>query len=116
LTLGFLGDVRISIEAAPWTIGTAMAVNQTVSGGFVTLSRTGFAHDVFSGNTYTLWGSSFVRFVTPMQVTMSGVPANYSKLSLFSTLTLFIPEPGWLLSIGAGIVGLALLGHRRMRG
>jgi hypothetical protein len=34
---------------------------------------------------------------------------------MFSTLTLhFIPEPGLLLLIGSGVVGLGLLGRSRM--
>jgi hypothetical protein len=37
-------------------------------------------------------------------------------VALFSTLTLhFIPEPGLLLLIGSGAVGLGLLGRSRMK-
>ena len=45
-----------------------------------------------------------------------GIPANGAALTMFATLTLhFIPEPGLLLLISAGVVGLGLLGRSRMR-
>jgi hypothetical protein len=35
---------------------------------------------------------------------------------LFSTLTIhFVPEPGLILLIGSGVVGLGLLGRSRLR-
>jgi hypothetical protein len=34
---------------------------------------------------------------------------------LFPTLTLILPEPGMLLLIGSGVVGLGALGRRRMK-
>jgi hypothetical protein len=34
---------------------------------------------------------------------------------LFPTLTYVLPEPGLLLLIGSGAVGLAILGHSRMK-
>jgi hypothetical protein len=52
-----------------------------------------------------------------MQATTIGAGANNELLSLFSILTLhFVPEPGFLLLLGAGVVGLGILGRNRMRG
>ena len=41
---------------------------------------------------------------------------NSGALSLFMTMTLhFIPEPGLLLPLGSGVVGLGLIGRSRMK-
>ena len=60
--------------------------------------------------------SGVIQLITPTQVTTSGVPGNSIKQALFSTLTLhFIPEPGLLLLLASGVVGLGLLGRGRMK-
>ena len=39
-----------------------------------------------------------------------------ATISLFTTLAIhFVPEPGLMLLLGSGVVGLALLGRSRMR-
>jgi len=49
-------------------------------------------------------------------VTTAGVLGNSTAIPLFMTLTLhFIPEPGLLLLLGAGVVGLGLLGRSRIK-
>jgi hypothetical protein len=47
---------------------------------------------------------------------VQGLNSNSSQLTLFASLTLhFVPEPGLLLLIGSGVVGLGLLGRSRMK-
>ncbi|MBW2289859.1 MAG: PEP-CTERM sorting domain-containing protein, partial [Deltaproteobacteria bacterium] len=90
--------------------------NQTKDGGFVTLSRTGFVHGAASSNSSTATGSGLIQLIAPQQVTVQGVNSNSSELTLFASLTLhFVPEPGLLLLIGSGVVGLGLLGRSRMK-
>jgi hypothetical protein len=117
ITLGGNGAIRISIEAAPWTLATVSNITQTAGGGFITLSRVGFVHGPASASdSSTAKNSGVVQLVAPQRVTTLGVPGNSSRVALFSTLTLhFIPEPGLLLLLGAGVVGLGLVGRRRMK-
>jgi hypothetical protein len=117
LTLGgAAGNVRISIVNQPWTLGTVSGVNQTVSGGFKTLSRVGFVHGNASSTSSTATGSGVVQLIAPQQVTTAGITGNSEELTLFAALTIhFIPEPGLLLLIGSGVVGLGLLGRSRMK-
>lgn len=116
LTLGGAGPLRISIINQPWTLGTVSGVNQTVSGGFKTLSRNGFVHGPVSSTSSTATGSGVVQLIAPQQVTTTGITGNSSELTLFAALTIhFIPEPGLLLLIGSGVVGLGLLGRSRMK-
>ena len=116
LTLGKNGPVRISLENGPWTLGPLSGINQTVEGNFITLTRTGFVHGAASSNSSTATGSGVIQLIAPQQVTTVGIAGNSAALTLFATMTLhFIPEPGLLLLIGSGVVGLGLLGRSRMK-
>jgi hypothetical protein len=112
-----IGAIRISVQAAPWQLASANGINQTANGVFEVISRAGFVHGpTSSAAETTLKNSGVIQLITPAQVNITGIPANNFKLTLFSTLTLhFVPEPGLLLLIGAGVVGLALLGRSRLR-
>lgn len=116
LTIGNKGNIRISIEATGWTIGTGMGISQTPNAGFTNRTRTGFVHDANSGTSSTAANSGIIQLISPMQVITDGVPGENEKLQLFGTLTIhFIPEPGVLLLLGSGVVGLVLIGRHRMR-
>jgi hypothetical protein len=116
LTIGKFGMVRVSIANGPWTLGTVSGVNQTASGGYKTIARGGFIHGPASSTNSTATNSGVVQLIAPQQVTTAGVLGNSTELTLFAALTLqFIPEPGLLLLIGSGVVGLGLLGRSRMK-
>jgi len=117
LTLGGNGAIRISIEAAPWTLATVSGLNQTRDGNFVTMSRVGFVHGAASASdSSTAANSGVIQLIAPQHITTSGVLGNSTRVALFSTLTLhFIPEPGLLLLIASGVVGLALIGRGRSK-
>jgi len=116
LTLGNAGDIRISVESGPWTLALVSGVNQTKDGGFITETAQGFVHGPASANSSTAEPSGVIQLISPQQVTTSGINGNSTALTLFTTLTLhFVPEPGLLLLIGSGVVGLGLLGRSRMK-
>jgi len=117
LTLGGNGQIRISIEVAPWTLAPVSGLNQTVKGNFVTQVATGFVHGPGSAtNSSTAAPSGVIQLIAPQQVETAGMPGNSAAIPLFMTLTLhFIPEPGLLLLVGSGVVGLGLLGRSRMK-
>ena len=115
---GGFGEIRISLEAAPWTLGSATAVNQTGKGNFKTVTVSGFIHGAASGTGgggSTAQVGGLIQLISPAQVTAIGTGDNNSKQSNFAIFTVhFIPEPGLLLLLGAGVVGLGILGRSRM--
>ena len=116
LTIGQFGPVRISLVAQPWTLGPASLVVKTHEGGFRTAVASGFVHGAASSNSSTAASSGVIQLVAPTAVTVTGVAGNNSSMSLFATLTMhFIPEPGLLLLIGSGVLGLGLIGRSKMK-
>ena len=124
LTIGKgTNPIRISIEAAPWTIKTGTAVDEITTPmtpmgvkKFVNRTNQGFAHDPSSTTTNTAQPSGVVQLITPMQVVTNLTSGSNSKIALFGFLTVhFIPEPGMLLLLGSGVAGLVLLGRNRMK-
>jgi hypothetical protein len=96
-------SVNLTVSGAPWTDGTAMA------GG---LTQAGLAHGPASGTSSTANASGVVRLVSPFTVSTNIGAVAY--LPGFAILTLhFVPEPGTLLLLSAGLV-LTALGGRRM--
>jgi hypothetical protein len=102
---------------APWTLGTASGTLQTHEGAFITRAKAGFAHNASSTpGSSSVESSKVIQLIASQQVTTAGIAGNSTKLTLFTALTLhFIPEPGLLLLIGSGVVGLGLLGSSRMK-
>jgi len=100
------GPIRVSVEAAPWTIKTATAVDQT---------GMGFAHGPASGTTSTAQPSGVLQVVTPSTIRTNLPGANAKVGAITELLVRFIPEPGMLFLLGSGVAGLALLGRNRMK-
>jgi len=125
VTIGGTSPIRISIEAAPWTLKTKTSIDQIttpVGGGkgaikkYVNRTEQGFAHGPLSNTTSTATPSGVVQAITPMQVVTNLQSGTNLKIALFGFLTIhFIPEPGMLLLLGSGVAGLVLLGRHRMR-
>jgi hypothetical protein len=121
--LGFAGAgaIRISLEAAPWTIKTATVLDEITTTGkanqtVIPVTYKGFAHGPASLTTSTAQPSGVVQLVTPTQVTTNLAFGSSALIGSGVTFRLhFIPEPGLLLLIGSGVAGLALLGRRRLR-
>jgi hypothetical protein len=126
LTIGGTSPIRISIEAAPWTIKTRTSIDQitTPVGGtvkkYVNRTMKGFAHGPNSNTTSTATVSGVVQLITPMQVVTNLTNGSNQKISLFSWIYIHcifpvpVPEPGMLTLLGSGIAGLLVLGRQRM--
>ena len=116
LTIGGSGGIRISIVANPWTLGQGTSIDQTDNLAFITVTSTGFAHGPASITSSTAAPSGVVKFIAPLQVSTNLTGGSTAALKLFSALKLhFVPEPGMVLLLGSGVVGLVLLGRHRMK-
>ena len=116
LTIGGSGPIRISLVGGPWTLKTASVSNRTDNGGITIFSRKGFVHGPASLTSSTALSSGIVQLVTASQTTTLGIPGNSDKSgNITFARTHFVPEPGLLLLLGSGAVGIALLGYRRTR-
>ena len=121
LTIGGDTPIKISLQAAPWTIKTGVAIDQVlttakVNTEFITKTLMGFAHDPSSGTTSTAQPSGVVQLVTPNQIVTNLPFGTSERIGGGITLRInFIPEPGLLMLLGSGVLGLALLGRSRTR-
>jgi hypothetical protein len=112
LTGGGSGDLRISVEAAPWTVYSSTLFIPTNQGGSAPWTRSGWIHGPASYSSSAATTNGSVQLVSPLVVRSNGG----LYLPGFASLTLrFIPEPGYLLLITAGIVALITLGRSRAR-
>lgn len=116
--------VRISIQGAPWTVRTARVSHRisieaapwTVSGATVvtTLTAMGFVHGPASLTTSTAAPSGVVQLVTPSQISTNLTMDGQGLLgSIYAVRVHFVPEPGMLTLVAAGVIGLVVLGRLR---
>jgi hypothetical protein len=97
--------VAVTVVGAPWTTGT-------VSIG--TITAMGFAQGPGGQASSTLQPSGTVRLVTPVFISTN--IAAFAVIPAFGFLTLhFVPEPGTILLVGGGLVGLVIRGSSRAR-
>jgi len=89
--------VNLTVVGAPWTTGTVAVGTITAMGGAAPASDTGMA-------------SGVVTLVTPIFVS-TNIPAS-AVLPVFGILSMhFVPEPGTLVLLSSGIVGLVAFGR-----
>jgi hypothetical protein len=117
ITAGTTSGFFISLHHAPWQLAPATLDQSTAPGTIVTAMATGYVRGPLSNTSTAAKTGGSIQLIAPSQVFTMGVPGGYSDTqALFTRLTLnFVPEPGLSLLLGPGVVGLALLGRRRMR-
>jgi hypothetical protein len=100
------GLVNVTMVGAPWSAGTA---------AIGTITTMGFVHGPASGGQSSAAAASGVMsLVTPIFIS-TNIGAS-AIIPAFGFLNLhFIPEPGTLLLLAAGVTGLGILGRSRMR-
>ena len=113
--------VGVSVQGAPWTVKTVTVVDEittTVGANktFITVTFKGFAHGPASmTESSTAAPSGVLQLVTPSQVVTTIIALSNKKVASGSIFFLhFIPEPGLLLLLGSGVIGLVVLGRTRM--
>lgn len=112
--------IRISLDAAPWTVRTAQAIDQTSANtgtaAFHAVTRMGFAHGPASVTSSTAQPGGVVQLVTPSQVRTNLSLGSSRKISVLGELLVhFVPEPGLLVLFASAVAGLLLLGRSRIR-
>jgi hypothetical protein len=108
------GSIRISVEAAPWTVRDATVTVETPSGSTFQFVTSGSVHGPYSftGSTALIGGQ--LSLVTPMLIMSDQLdvdPVAFARLTLR-----FAPEPGLLLLLASGVVGLWILSRIRRGG
>jgi hypothetical protein len=110
------GPVNLTLQHAPWTIGPPTMTLHTPGSTVTTpVLPGGFAHGPASLTSSTAQRSGVVQLVTVSKVYTSLTGAS-PELPLTGVLTLhFVPEPGTLLLLGSGALGLGFCGRRRRK-
>ena len=97
----------ITVNFYAWTPGSAM---------FAGLTSTGDAlPNVTAQGSFNLTasGGGMVTLVSPSRVDIDGSLAGRRTAAFTKLVLSFVPEPGTLLLLGAGALGLVLMGSRK---
>ena len=114
ITVGGYGNLRLSVEMAPWTVGTASMTVSTSAGAHVKAHEFGFVHGPWSFTGSTASSGGALQLVTPMSIASGSTFGR--GLALFGSLTIrFVPEPASLPLLLSGLGFLVFIGFSRVR-
>ncbi len=102
------GGVAITVVSGSWTAGTAAVTGVTTTSPTSNMTNPAGTATAMGSNGLTPGGAGTLVLVSPVKV-VSSIAGNFAA---FGTLTLnYVPEPGTLLLLVAGIAGIAVLGR-----
>jgi len=116
-----ISGTMLVVKGAPWTVNTTSASYVTTMGMIGFLTGMGTVHGPLgmTGSTLdltTLGMGGTLQLVTATKTTCLGCSGSNTPSGQISRLTLnFAPEPGVLILLGAGAIGVALLGRKRIQ-
>ena len=118
LTVGGTGTVRISLHAAPFTLGPVVLANPTQQGAVATQVVAGFVHgplsNSFSGANTLAGAGGALQLVSPVRTQAIGGGGPGSAMHYVRLDIDFVPEPS--LAVGLALsIGLLLGLARRQR-